>query len=111
MAVNFPNPDPTAWETWNVSVADGASTADRDFDRAALEKSISSFVAGPDANGVTCLPTFRWQDVDSGPSAQLTVTLKCTIGFKVASRIPVRPPAGTKPPPSRVSVFKNALTA
>ena len=93
-----------------MTVADGATTADRDFDRALLEKSITSFVAGPDANGVTCLPTFRWQDVE-GLHGQLTVTLKCTIGLKAASRIPVRPPTGTKPPPSRVSVFKNALTA
>ena len=111
MALIFPTPDPTAWETWNVTVNDGASTTDRDFDRAALEKSISTFVAGPDANGVTCVPIFAWQDVDGGPNAQLTVRLQCKIGFKAASRIPVRPPAGTKPPPSRVSVFKNALIA
>ena len=100
----FPPPDPDAWATWNLSFESGSNAADRNLDKAALEKSISDFTVGPDSAGITCAPQFNWRDID-GSHSQLNVNLSCKNpdGSGIAKRIVVRPPGGTKPPPSKVS--------
>ena len=102
-AFPFPPPDPDAWATWNISFNPDATVGDRTLDKEALEKSISDFTVEPDSAGITCAPQFIWRDID-GSHSQLNVNLSCkNPDGSVAKRIVVRPPSGTKPPPSKVS--------
>lgn len=79
--------------TWNPGTSDEAKKADM----AALAESIKNGIICPDP-AVHCFGIPKWIPVDADHT-QLQIVLDC----RLSDTTPVRPPAGTKPPPSRLA--------
>ena len=79
--------------TWNPGTSEDAKKADM----AALAEAIKNGIICPDP-AVHCFGIPKWIPVDADHT-QLQIVLDC----RLSDTTPIRPPAGTKPPPSRLA--------
>ncbi len=96
--VSFPGPNRELWCAYNVSFNEGTSQQEIDKQKEMMRREVMDNVRSTE-DGIQCDPSADWVKVDD-LHWQLEVTLHC---FRVSDTSTVRPPAGTKPPPSRVS--------
>jgi len=96
--VKFPDPNREIWCTYNVSFEEGTSPGQMDQEKEKLKNDVINNVRST-VEGIQCDPQANWLRIDDF-HWQLEVTLHC---FRLSDTSTVRPPAGTKPPPSRVT--------
>ena len=94
----FPDPNRDIWCTYNVSFEEGTSPSEIDKEKEKMKSEVISSVSST-VDGIQCDPQANWLRIDD-LHWQLEVTLHC---FRLSDTSTVRPPAGTKPPPSRVT--------
>ena len=94
----FPSPNPEVWCTFNVTFNKGTSPTDIEKDKTQLKDDVEQNTKSSE-EGITCLATPTWKKIDDY-HWQLEITMNC---FRSSDTSAVRPPAGTKPPPGRLS--------
>ena len=95
-SATFPSAD-TANCTYNITWNAGTTADQKKQDMDALAEAIKNGIICPDAS-IHCVGIPKWIPVDADHS-QLQIMLDC----RLSDTTPVRPPAGTKPPPSRLA--------